>query len=77
VGCLDDEAPCDPDRNWAVSFEEETVVLNVTVRCGFGGVALFALLPPDMDDINGVVSELDAIVVRGWRLQWCRDNWTV
>lgn len=63
MGSLDDEAPCDPDRNWAVSFEEETVVLNVTVRCGFGGAVLFTLLPPAMDDISGVVSE-DAIVVR-------------
>jgi hypothetical protein len=70
VGCLDDEAPCAPDRNWAVSFEEETVVLNVTVRCGFGGAALFALLLPlAMDDISGVVSELDAIVVRELKVE--------
>lgn len=60
-----------------MSFEEETVVLNVTVRCGFGGVALFVLLPPDIDDISGVVSELDAIVVRGLGIQRCRANWTV
>ena len=52
-------------------------MLNVTVRCGFGGIVLFVLLPPDMDDISGVVSvELDAIVIRGWRFQRCRDNWT-
>lgn len=52
-----------------MSFEEETVVLNVTVRCGLAGVVLFALLPPDIDDISGVVSvELDAIVVRGLRI---------
>lgn len=38
---------------------------------------MFVLLPPDMDDISGVVSvELDAIVIRGWRFQRCRDNWT-
>lgn len=43
--------------------------MNVTVRCGLGGVVLFALLPPDRDDISGVVSvELDAIVVRGLNL---------
>jgi len=69
VGCLDDDAPCVPDRNWAVSFEEETVVLKVTVRCGLGGVVLVALLLlllPDRDDISGVVSvELDAIVALG------------
>lgn len=45
-------------------MDEETVVLNVTVRWGFGGVVLFTLLPPAMDDISGVVSEVDAIVVR-------------
>lgn len=50
-------------------MEEETVVLKVTVRCGFGGVVLVALLLlllPDIDDISGVVSvELDAIVALG------------
>lgn len=53
--------------------------MNVTVRCGFGGVALFVLLPPDRDDISGVVSELDAIVVpvHGREIQQCRDDWTV
>jgi hypothetical protein len=45
-------------------------VLNVTVRCGFGGAALFALLLPlAMDDISGVVSELDAIVVRELKVE--------
>lgn len=54
---------------------EDTVVLNVTVRCGFAGVAL---LPLDMDDISGVVSvELDAIVVRGSNLRPCRDDWPI
>lgn len=59
-----------------MSFEEETVVLNVTVRCGFGGAVLFALLPLAMDDISGVVS-VDAIVVRELGFQRCRNNWTV
>jgi hypothetical protein len=53
-------------------------VLNVTVRCGLVGVVLFVLLPPDMDDISGVVSvELDAIVIRGLNFQRCRNNWTI
>lgn len=60
-----------------MSFDDETVVLNVTVRCGFGGVTLFALPPPDSDDISGVVSELDAIVAREMEVRPCRDNWAV
>lgn len=37
-------------------------MLNVTVRWDFAGAVL---LPPDRDDMSGVVSvELDAIVVR-------------
>lgn len=49
--------------------------MNVTVRCGFAGAVLFVLLLPDMDDISGVVSvELDAIVIRGLRIQRCRDK---
>jgi hypothetical protein len=71
VGCRDDEAPC-------VSAEEETVVLKVTVRFGAAGAVLFVLLPPDMDDINGVVSvEPDAIAIL-WLLNLlCRGNWTI
>lgn len=50
--------------------------MKVTVRCGFAGVVLFALLPPDMDDINGVVSvELDAIVVLQLTTQQRRGDW--
>jgi hypothetical protein len=35
-----------------------TVGLNVTVRCGFCGIARLEL---DMDETRGVVSELDAM----------------
>lgn len=50
--------------------------MNVTVRCGLVGVDLFALLPPDMEDINGVVSvELDAIVVLELTTQQRRGDW--
>lgn len=71
VGCRDDEAPC-------VSVEEETVVLKVTVRFGATGAVLFVLLPPDMDDINGVVSvEPDAIAILWLLVLLCRGNWTI
>lgn len=39
---------------------------------------MFVLLPPDMDDINGVVSvELDAIVIREFAIQQRCGNWTI
>ena len=63
-------------------------MLKVTVRFGAAGAVLFVLLPPDMDDINGVVSvEPDAIAILWllilwllilWLLiLWCRGNWTI
>jgi hypothetical protein len=46
---------------------DETVVLKVTVRCGFAGFMGDAVLPPDMDDRRGVASlELDAMVQAGF-----------
>lgn len=50
--------------------EEDTVGLNVTVRCGFGfGGAWVPAL--DKDEIRGVVSvELDAIATRALSYPW-------
>jgi hypothetical protein len=42
---------------------EDTVGLNVTERCGFGGLVLPAFDPCANEEISGVVSvELDAIM---------------
>jgi hypothetical protein len=55
------------DRDGWPGLLDETVVLNVTVRCGLGGFAGSAVLPPDMDDRRGVASlELDAMMQAGF-----------
>ena len=52
--------------------------MKVTVRFGATGAVLFVLLPPDMDDINGVVSvEPDAIAILWLLVLLCRGNWTI
>jgi hypothetical protein len=55
---------CAPDENDRVGWlgiEDETVGLNVTVRCGFAGTCCRAVVN---DEIRGVVSvELDAIAM--------------
>ena len=58
-------------------------MLKVTVRFGAAGAVLFVLLPPDMDDINGVVSVEPHAIAILWLLilwlliLWCRGNWTI
>jgi hypothetical protein len=52
-------APCDNDRDGGLGIDDDTVGLNVTVRCGFAGNCCRVF---DKDEIRGVVSvELDAI----------------
>jgi hypothetical protein len=56
----EDGPPCENDRDGGFGTDEETVGLNVTVRCGFAGICCRLECN---DDIRGVVSvELDAIV---------------
>jgi hypothetical protein len=67
-----DWAPCEYDRagSGALGVDDETVGLNVTVRCGFG----FAGVCPSLskDGIRGVVSvELDAIAANVWSDAMC------
>jgi hypothetical protein len=54
--------PCDSERDGGFGTDDETVGLNVTVRCGFGLAGTCCRLECS-DEIRGVVSvELDAIV---------------
>jgi hypothetical protein len=58
----EDWPPCENDRDGGFGTDEETVGLNVTVRCGFGFAGVCCRLDCN-DEIRGVVSvELDAIV---------------
>jgi hypothetical protein len=57
------EGKCEADRKSCFGLLEMTVGLNVTVRCGFGGMALPAVAEWDRDGSRGVVScELDAML---------------
>jgi hypothetical protein len=58
----EDGPVCEADRSGGLGLLEDTVGLNVTVRCGLGGLALVAFEPCANEEINGVVSvELDAM----------------
>jgi hypothetical protein len=60
----EDWPPWENDRDGALGFDDSTVGLKVTVRCGFGGFGgICCRVALDKDEIRGVVSvELDAIV---------------
>jgi len=71
------EGNCETDLKSGFGLLEMTVGLKVTVRCGFGGMALLAVVEWDKDGIRGVVSlELDAMLLAlGFAIKLLKVPW--